>query len=138
MFNQHKRLIVSAPTSFGKSRIIEEIIIHNDYINIAIILPTIALLSETYIRFNSNSIIKESYNLVNSLGLADTINKHNKNIFILTPEKMDMLLDEILDLKIDFFVMDEIYKIQDDEDRKSVFSNCLYRLSKMKTDFYLI
>lgn len=51
---------------------------------------------------------------------------------------MDMLLDERPDLKIDFFVMDEIYKIQDDEDRKSVFSNCLYRLSKMKTDFYLI
>lgn len=138
LFNQHKRLIVSAPTSFGKSRIIEEIIIHNDYINIAIILPTIALLSETYIRFNSNSIIKENYNLINSLGLANTINKYNKNIFILTPEKMDMLLDERPDLKIDFFVMDEIYKIQDDEDRKSVFSNCLYRLSKMKTDFYLI
>jgi len=138
LFNQHKRLIVSAPTSFGKSRIIEEIIIHYNYVNIAIILPTIALLSETYIRFNLNSTIKENYNLVNSLGLADTINKHNKNIFILTPEKMDMLLDERPDLKIDFFVMDEIYKIQDDEDRKSVFSNCLYRLSKMKTDFYLI
>lgn len=138
LFNQHKRLIVSAPTSFGKSRIIEEIIIHNKYINIAIILPTIALLSETYIRFNSSIFIKENYNLINSLGLVDTINKHNKNIFILTPEKMDMLLDERPDLKIDFFVMDEIYKIQDDEDRKSVFSNCLYRLSKMKTDFYLI
>lgn len=138
LFNEHKRLIVSAPTSFGKSRIIEEIIIHNDYVNIAIILPTIALLSETYIRFNSNPIIKENYNLINSLGLADTINKHRRNIFILTPEKMDMLLDERPDLKIDFFVMDEIYKIQDDEDRKSVFSNCLYRLSKMKNDFYLI
>lgn len=138
LFNQHRRLIVSAPTSFGKSRIIEEIIIHNDYINIAIILPTIALLSETYIRFNSNLIIKENYNLINSLGLTETINKYHKNIFILTPEKMDMLLDERPDLKIDFFVMDEIYKIQDDEDRKNVFSNCLYRLSKMKTDFYLI
>ncbi|RQO42454.1 hypothetical protein DBR39_00840 [Chryseobacterium sp. KBW03] len=138
LFNKHKRLIVSAPTSFGKSRIIEEIIIHNDYTNIAIILPTIALLSETYIRFNANPNIKENYNLINSLGLADTINKHTKNIFILTPEKMDMLLDERPDLKIDFFVMDEIYKIQDDEDRKGIFSNCLYRLSKMKTDFYLI
>lgn len=138
LFNENKRLIVSAPTSFGKSRIIEEIIIHNYYDNIAIILPTIALLSETYIRFNANSIIKENYNLINSLGLADTINKHNRNIFILTPEKMDMLLDERPDLKIDFFVMDEIYKIQDDEDRKSVFSNCLYRLSKMETHFYLI
>jgi len=138
LFNEHKRLIVSAPTSFGKSRIVEEIVINNEYINIAIILPTIALLSETYIRFNANKIIKEQYNLINSLGLTDTLNKHQRNIFILTPEKMDMLLDERPDLKIDFFVIDEIYKIQDDEDRKNVFSNCLYRLSKMKSDFYLI
>ncbi|KJD33985.1 hypothetical protein PK35_04410 [Tamlana nanhaiensis] len=138
LFNEHKKIIISAPTSFGKSRIIEEIIINNDYHNIAIILPTIALLSETYLRFNVNSHIKENYNLINSLGLADTIAKNNRNIFILTPEKMDMLLDEKPELKIDFFVMDEIYKIQDDVDRKSVFSNCLYRLSKMDNHFYLI
>jgi late competence protein required for DNA uptake (superfamily II DNA/RNA helicase) len=138
LFNKHKRLIVSAPTSFGKSRIIEEIIIQNKYSNIAIILPTIALLSETYLRFNINSFIKGKYNLINSLGLAETISKNRNNIFILTPEKMDMLLDEKPKLNIDFFVIDEIYKIQDDQDRKSVFSNCLYRLSKMKNDFYLI
>lgn len=138
LFNEKRRLIVSAPTSFGKSRIIEEIIIHNDYNSIAIILPTIALLSETYLRFNHNKLIRENYNLINSLGLADTINLNAKNIFILTPEKMDMLMDERGNLGIDFFVMDEIYKIQDDIDRKSVFSNCLYRLSKTGCDFYLI
>lgn len=138
LFNEKKRLIVSAPTSFGKSRIIEEIIIHNNYSSIAIILPTIALLSETYLRFNNNRHIKENYNLINSLGLIDTINANSKNIFILTPEKMDMLMDERDDISVDFFVMDEIYKIQDDVDRKSVFSNCLYRLSKTGCDFYLI
>ncbi|MFA7571350.1 MAG: helicase-related protein [Sulfurimonadaceae bacterium] len=41
-------------------------------------------------------------------------------------------------IKIDFFVMDEIYKIQDDISRKQIFTHCLYRLSKMKSDFYLI
>ncbi|GLB53448.1 hypothetical protein NBRC110019_24890 [Neptunitalea chrysea] len=138
LFNEYKRLIVSAPTSFGKSRIIEEIIVGNSYINIAIILPTIALLSETYLRFKSNGYLKEKYNLINSLGLVESIQNDNKNIFILTPEKMDMLLDEKPNLHIDFFVMDEIYKIQDDKDRKSVFSNCLYRLSKMENHFYLI
>ena len=33
-FQEKKRLIISAPTSFGKSRIIQEIIIHNTYNNI--------------------------------------------------------------------------------------------------------
>ena len=35
--------------------------------------------------------------------------------------------------------MDEIYKIQDSDDRSKIFTNCLYRLSKIsKIHFYLI
>jgi ribonuclease BN (tRNA processing enzyme) len=47
-------------------------------------------------------------------------------------------MDENPKFKIDFFVMDEIYKIQDDDDRSKVFTNSLYRLSKTNADFYLI
>lgn len=53
-FQEKRRLIVSAPTSFGKSRIVQEIIIHNAYKNILIVLPTIALLNETFVRFKEN------------------------------------------------------------------------------------
>ncbi|ELV2780319.1 DEAD/DEAH box helicase, partial [Enterobacter cloacae] len=42
-----KNLILSAPTSFGKSLLIEEIIASNNYNNILIIQPTLALLDET-------------------------------------------------------------------------------------------
>jgi len=134
-FQKYKRLVVSAPTSFGKSRIISEIIMHNSYNNIAIVLPTIALLNETYLSFRKNPMVKERYNLINTLTqpFGDT-----KNIFILTPEKMDLLLDQHPNLKVDFFTMDEIYKIQDGDERKQVFTHCLYRLSKMSNDFYLI
>ncbi len=133
-FQQYKRLIVSAPTSFGKSRIIPEIIIHNSYKNIAIILPTIALLSETYQSFKKNELLAD-YNLINSLTqqAADT-----NNILIFTPEKMDLFLDQNSTFQIDFFAMDEIYKIQDDIERKYIFTHCLYRLSKTNCDFYLI
>lgn len=134
-FQKLRRLVVSAPTSFGKSRIVSEIIIHNEYSNIAIILPTIALLNETYLSFRKNPHISNRYNLVNTLTQSF---EEKGNIFILTPEKMDLLLDQNSTLKIDFFTMDEIYKIQDDDDRKQVFTHCLYRLSKMKADFYLI
>ena len=134
-FRKFRRLVVSAPTSFGKSRIVSEIIINGSYNNIAIVLPTIALLNETYLSFRKNPLIREDYNLINTLtqefGSA-------KNIFILTPEKMDLLLDSHPQLNIDFFTMDEIYKIQDGDERKHVFTHCLYRLSKMARDFYLI
>lgn len=134
-FQVNRRIVVSAPTSFGKSRIISEIINHNDYSNIAIVLPTIALLTETFIRLRGNANISNKYNLVNSLKQPL---KNKNNILIFTPEKIDMFLDDNKQFKIDFFVMDEIYKIQDDGDRSKIFTNSLYRLSKTKADFYLI
>lgn len=133
-FQKTKKLIVSAPTSFGKSRIIPEIIIANKYKNVAIVLPTIALLSETFTSLKDNPNLKE-YNLVNSVSQPTT---QGKNILILTPEKMDLFLDENPYFKIDFFVMDEIYKIQDDPERKQIFTHALYRLSNAVSDYYLI
>lgn len=132
-FQKYRRLVVSAPTSFGKSKIISEIIAHNNYNNIAIVLPTIALLSETYHKFRENKYLEE-YNIVNSL--TQPINDR-KNILILTPERMDLFLDQHPGFMLDFFTMDEIYKIQGDE-RSKVFTHCLYRLSRMNADFYLI
>lgn len=133
-FQEKRRIIVSAPTSFGKSRIIQEIIAHNSYRNVAVVLPTIALLNEMYLKFKTNEQLKR-YNLINSINNVAT---EKWNIFILTPEKMDLFLDQNPGFEIDFFVMDEIYKIQDDIDRRKIFTHCLYRLSKQKNDFYLI
>jgi helicase len=133
-FQKNKKIVVSAPTSFGKSRIITEIINHNQYANILIVLPTIALLTETFIRFRQDKGISKRYNIVNSLKQP----LENSNVLIFTPEKTDLFLDENPKFKIDFFVMDEIYKIQDDGDRSKVFTSALYRLSKTQADFYLI
>lgn len=43
----HKNMIVSAPTSFGKSLLIQEIVATKKYNNIVILQPTLALLDET-------------------------------------------------------------------------------------------
>jgi ERCC4-related helicase len=138
-FQNKRRLIVSAPTSFGKSRIVQEIIVHNDYKNILIVLPTIALLNETFVRFKTNKQIADRYNLFNTIGKRETSFPEEDNIFILTPEKTDLLLDEHEYIKFDFFTMDEIYKIQGSDDRCKIFTNCLYRLSKINNiHFYLI
>src|SRR5690606_26933064 len=45
--NTNKNVIVSAPTSFGKSLLVEEVIASKRYKNIVIIQPTLALLDET-------------------------------------------------------------------------------------------
>ncbi|WP_228444482.1 DEAD/DEAH box helicase [Macrococcoides canis] len=96
-----KNIAVSAPTSFGKSLLIEEIIARNKYYNILIIQPTLALIDETrrkLLKYISN------YNII--VNTKQEVKE--KNIFILTSERVL----EFSDLpKIDFLIIDEFYKI---------------------------
>ncbi|CDU07953.1 DEAD/DEAH box helicase domain protein [Vibrio coralliirubri] len=134
-FQTSKRLIVSAPTSFGKTRIVREIIAHNEYKNIALIMPTVSLLSEQY-----QDIKNATDGYVISKSSKVEIDESKSYILILTPERMSAFLEENPDFKVDFFVMDEIYKVDYklDDDRFRVFSDILYRLAKTDADFYLI
>lgn len=136
-YMEHKKIIVSAPTSFGKSKIIEEILRYSEYKNVVIVLPTIALINETYLRFKKNPFFS-NYLIYNSVTKIGTFESDRKNLCILTPEKTDLLLDRFPNILIDFFAFDEIYKIQDDDGRKMVFNNVLYRLVKKAPHFYLI
>lgn len=133
-FQKNKRLVVSAPTSFGKTRIVREIILHNNYKNIAFIMPTVSLLSEQYQELRKSV---EGYTISKSSKVK--IDKEKSYILVLTPERMSAFFEENPDFKIDFFVMDEIYKVDFklDDDRFRVFSDILYRLAKTKADFYL-
>lgn len=133
-FREVRRLVVSAPTSFGKTMAIQEIILQMHYRSVAIIMPTIALMAETVAKFKSNPNFSRFEVINNTSGSSDNPNK----IYVLTPEKLDLLLEENAELKFDFFAMDEIYKIQDDLDRRAVFSSVLYSLISSGADFYLI
>ncbi|MBZ2171963.1 helicase-related protein [Nitratidesulfovibrio sp. SRB-5] len=131
-YKKHKRIVVSAPTSFGKSTIVPELIDESDK-NVCIVVPTLSLLSEYVSRFIQDSRFRR-YNIVytSSQGLG------RRNIFIVTPERMDIILDQHPDLGVDFFVMDEVYKISNSDDRSLIFANCLYRLANRVSRFYLI
>lgn len=98
--NNFENILVSAPTSFGKSLIIEEIIASYRFENILIIQPTLALIDETRRKLGKYS----EYNVV--VNSKQEIKE--KNIFILTAER-------VLEMKnlpnIDFFVVDEFYKV---------------------------
>ena len=134
-FQKHRRLIVSAPTSFGKTRIVREIISHNHYKIVALIMPTVSLLSEQYQELKTN-IVGYVISKSSKIKIVDSF----KYILVLTPERMSCFLEENPQCKIDFFVMDEIYKADCklDDDRFRVFSDILYRLAKTSADFYLI
>lgn len=133
LFSKKKKLVVSAPTSFGKSRIIREIVKTSSYKNIIVIVPTNALLSETYFSFRMDENLA-GYNLVFSTHIEPV---EKDSIYIFTPEKFDVYTDEY-DIDYDFFVFDEVYKIDSNDKRSSVFSSCLYKAYKSKCDYYLI
>ena len=96
-----ENVAVSAPTSFGKSLLIEEIVARQQFDNILIIQPTLALIDETRKKLSK---YKDFYNLVVNTRQKVDVN----NIFILTAERVL----EFPNLpQIDFFVIDEFYKI---------------------------
>ena len=109
------RLFLSAPTSFGKTFLLKEIIYKhfNEYLNIVVVLPTVALLIENTRELDKfNEKFDLGYSIYNSV--YKDINITDRNIFVLTPERVLRLLSIAPDLKIDFFFFDEIYKIDED------------------------
>ena len=128
-----RNLIVSAPTSFGKSLLIEEIISSKKYNNIVIIQPTLALLDETRIKLKK---YQNHYKIIVRTNQKQAIDKGN--IFLLTAERVM----EYKDLpKIDSFILDEFYKIsaRRDDERSDALNNSInLLLNKHKSKFYLL
>lgn len=114
----------SGPTSFGKSFIIEEFI---KYIiserkgidNIAILVPTRALIAQTRNQLKAN-INDSRYRIVEYPDIPNIyMNKKNKFIFIFTPERLVTYLGNNENPNIDYMFIDEAQKIISDKDTRS-------------------
>ncbi|MGD2436039.1 DEAD/DEAH box helicase [Bacillus velezensis] len=129
----NKNLVVSAPTSFGKSLLIEEIVASRKYKNIVIIQPTLALIHETF-----KKLIKYSntYNII--VTTSQEAESNENNIFILTAERVI----EYNNLpKIDFVIIDEFYKLSSkrDDERSDILNMAANLLiNKHSAQFYLL
>lgn len=126
-----KNVILSAPTSYGKSLIIDSIIASGKYDNIVIIVPSIALIDETRKRL---SVFKDKYKVVTYpyQELAA------RNVLVLTQERATEVIDKV---KVDFFVIDEFYKIaskSEDNERYRILNQVFYKLVKTGAQFYLL
>lgn len=98
-------VLISAPTSFGKTFIALEYIARREFENIAFVVPTLALMNELFMKIKNR--FGDEYNIIQN-GFEELT---KKNIFIIVPERADReLLQKLKD--IDFLVFDEIYKLQ--------------------------
>lgn len=111
---QQNRFFLSATTSFGKTFLIYEIIKKLHYKNIALIFPTIALLSENYERIFTDSNYSYFYDEFDIHTLSDIEEFSDKNIYIFTPERYLSFIDKHPDVTLDFVFVDEIYKIDNE------------------------
>ena len=99
-------VILSAPTSFGKTFVVDELILTNKFVNILIIVPTVALIEEIRRRVKSLGL---NYNLISFTNQPIK----SRNIFILTQERAHEMLSQIKEVvgTIDMLIIDEFYKM---------------------------
>ncbi|UNP89516.1 DEAD/DEAH box helicase [Aeromonas encheleia] len=128
-----KNVIVSAPTSFGKSLLIEEVVASLKYKNIVVIQPTLALLDETRKKLSK---YEEHYKII--VRTSQEATNEKGNLFLLTSERVN----EYHNIpKIDFIVLDEFYKLsskRDDERADSLNNAFRDILVRFNPQFYLL
>ncbi|OEK03291.1 helicase [Roseivirga sp. 4D4] len=128
-----KNVIVSAPTSFGKSLLIEEFVASGAFSNLVIIQPTLALLDETRKKLNKYS---DQYRLV--VRTSQEPSTERGNLFLFTAERVN---EYKTFPHIDFLVIDEFYKLsakRDDERADSLNNAFNYILKEFNSKFYLL
>ncbi len=125
-------LAIIAPTSFGKSFIIDAFISIKQPKNIAIIVPTIALTDETRRRLHNK--FSNTYKIITTSDVTIA----EKNIFIFTQERALRYIDKIQ--KLDMLVIDEFYKASADFDkqRSTPLLKAILELSKKANQKYFL
>lgn len=125
-----RNVVLSAPTSFGKSVILDALVASNKWSCIVVIVPTIALIDETRRRL---SRFRADYSIVTSTGQEPG----RRSIFVLTQERF-------LELKtmpdVDLFVIDEFYKLGSSESfdqRRSLLNLAWKMLKDTGAQYYL-
>jgi late competence protein required for DNA uptake (superfamily II DNA/RNA helicase) len=121
-------VILSAPTSFGKSLVIDAVLASGRFDNVLIVVPTLALIDELRrrlaVRHTGHKVITHP-----------TQPHGERNAFVLTGERVL----EIAELPpIDLFVLDEFYKLADHDERGQILNQVFYDMRKQGVQYYLL
>jgi Asp-tRNA(Asn)/Glu-tRNA(Gln) amidotransferase C subunit len=125
-------LAVSAPTSFGKSFIVDAFIAINEPDTVVIIVPTIALMDETRRRIFKK--FSREYTIITAPDSA----MGERNIFIFPQERVFGYLNKLDN--IDLLVVDEFYKASKvhDKERSPSLIKAIIKLSKKARQRYYL
>ena len=127
-----KDVVLSAPTSFGKSFIIDALISAKNPQIVVIIVPTIALMDEARRRLTNK--FSTDYKIITTPE-EDIV---GKVILIFPQERLFSYLQK-LD-HIDLFIVDEFYKVSKafDSERSDILLNAIMRGSKIAKQRYFL
>lgn len=133
-------LIFSAPTSFGKTFVVFEYIAREQPKNVVLIVPTLALVDEykqKILKKYRNSFL--DYKIYTSIDIEKEYDFEHKNLFILTHDRV--VNEDVISIfsKIDFLVIDEVYKLKTDFNNDRVLIlNLAYKFLMEKSRKYLL
>lgn len=103
-------LVVSAPTSFGKSFVVDALLRIRHPNNVMIIVPTIALADETRRRLNRK--FASEYKIITT----SDVRLGTKNMFVFPAERAASYFRTVATL--DLLVVDEFYKVSSEYDKE--------------------
>ncbi len=123
---------MSAPTSFGKSFVIDAFITLKNPINVVIIVPTIALTDETRRRLYKKFVSR--YKIITT----PEVDLGERNIFIFPQERAISYIEKIDN--IDILIIDEFYKagIAFDKERAPILLKAILELGKKSKQKYFL
>lgn len=127
-------VILTAPTSFGKTLIVDALIASGDYSNVVVVVPTIALIDEVRRRLSLlNRNLELGFRIITHPGQR----QGERNIFVFTQER---LLEERSLPQVDLGVIDEFYKLSlgRDPDRATLLNLALAKLRRQARQLYLL
>lgn len=123
-------VVLSAPTSFGKSAILEALVASNNWQKIVVIVPTIALIDETRRRLARYG---QDYQIITSASQED----RGRAVYVVTQERF-LELPPVEDVGL--FIIDEFYKLDSGEvldQRRSLLNQAWRELRRTGAQYYL-
>ncbi len=126
-------LVLSAPTSFGKSLLIDALLASGRYRRVAIVLPTIALLDEFRRRIEGR--FRSRFEVV--MFQSQEVPQGGNVIFLGTQERLINRLDLG---HLDLVVVDEFYKLDPTrhDERSAILNAAVYQLLRRAAQFFFL
>lgn len=138
---ENDALIVSAPTSFGKTFCIFEYIARYLPQNIVLVVPTLALVDEYVKRvIKRYQILFSRYKIHMHIDEDRDYDFDQNNIFIITHDRVVQESSYRMIKNIDLLVIDEVYKLETDpqNDRVLVLNMAYYHLAQKALKYVLL